>query len=614
MNRSIEILLQDTGVDGSRWLRFRHPHAVLAAREIGEVLPLLAEVERSIEDGWWTAGFLSYEAGPAFDPTIVAHLPGPLPLAWWGIFRAPQEAAPPATDRNRCELAWRPGIRPSVYRAAVADIRDRIAAGDTYQVNYTFPLEARFEGEPKALFAALCRAQRAGYCAYLDTGRFAICSASPELFFRLEGDRITTRPMKGTARRGRHPREDELRSARLRASPKDRAENVMIVDMMRNDLGKVARPGSVRTEDLFTVETYPTVHQLTSTVRARTDAPVSEILGALFPCASITGAPKVSTAGIIRRLEAGPRGVYTGAIGFLAPPATSCARRAQLNVAIRTATVDRERGHARYGTGGGIVWDSDPEDEYQECRAKALVLSTPAPSFRLLETLLWRPLEGYFLLERHLQHLGGSARYFGFAIDLEEVRRRLASAVDSFAGFRHRVRLLVDRAGRIEIEGTPWPGSDSGGWSFRLADRPIDSSDPFLFHKTTHRRLYDEARRRCSDCDEVVLWNERGELTEATRANLVLEIGGEWLTPELGCGLLAGTYREDLLARGRVQEAVLPVAALAAATRIFLVNSVRGWIHGRAAPGRAAPGRAASPWIPASETPVGSSATAPEIR
>ncbi len=408
------VLLQDGGAPGEpRWLLFRDPVAVLVAEGISDVLPVLEEIEAQTRAGRWAAGFLSYEAGPALDPALAAFEPRGLPLAWWGIFEAPREV-PLAVRAPRRTVAtdWVPAVSRRRYGETVERIRGHIADGDTYQVNYTFPLESRFDGDPADLFAAMCTAQRARYCAWVDLGRTVICSASPELFFATGGERIVSRPMKGTARRGRYPAEDSDRAARLAASEKERAENLMIVDMMRNDLGRIAIPGSVEVAELFTVETYPTVHQLTSTVSARTRASYSEVLRALFPSASITGAPKISTSRIIRRLETGPRGVYTGSIGFLAP-----GRRAQLNVAIRTATIDRGAAVATYGTGGGIVWDSGCDAEYQECRTKALVLGRPPLDFALLETLLWCPQRGYVLLERHLDRLLASARYFDFPLE-----------------------------------------------------------------------------------------------------------------------------------------------------------------------------------------------------
>ncbi len=588
------VLLQDGMTGGEpRWLHFRDPVAVLVAEEPGDVLPVLAEVETQTGAGRWAAGFLSYEAAPALDSALAAFEPRDLPLAWWGIFEAPREV--PLTvsaPRRALSTDWRPAVSRRRHRRTVERIRAHIAAGDTYQVNYTFPLTSPFDGDPADLFAAMCAAQRAGFCAWVDTGRFAVCSASPELFFALDGERIVSRPMKGTARRGRYPAEDSGRAARLAASEKERAENLMIVDMMRNDLGRIATPGSVEVGDLFTVETYPTVHQLTSTVSARTGASYSQVLRALFPSASITGAPKVATSRIIRRLETGPRGVYTGSIGFLGPD-----RRAQLNVAIRTATVDTappEGGQvATYGTGGGIVWDSDADAEYQECRAKALVLGRPQPEFALLETLLWRPGSagssdgggtGYVLLERHLDRLLASAAYFGFRAEVRAsgaaaVADALEARADDFPPVRHRVRLVAYPDARLEITAEPWSCSGKKRWTVELDDRPVDDADPFLFHKTTARGLYDRALERHPGADEVVLWNARGELTETTRANLVLKLGDRLLTPPVDCGLLAGTYRAELLARGRIHEQVLTVAALEQAEEIFLINSVRGWIR-----------------------------------
>ncbi len=568
------VLLQDGTGAAPRWLSFRDPVAVLVAERLDDVMPLLADVEAQIASGRWAAGFLSYEAAPALDPALAAHDPGSLPLAWWGIFEAPRRIALSAHWPLRSgSVDWLPTVSRQRYGEAVERIRAHIAAGNTYQVNYTFPLESPFDGDPAELFATMCAAQQASYCAWIDTGRFAICSASPELFFALDGERIVSRPMKGTARRGRYPAEDASLVAELAASEKERAENLMIVDMMRNDLGRIAKPGSVEVDGLFTVETYPTVHQLTSTVRARTRAAYTELLAALFPSASITGAPKVSTSRIIRRLETGPRGVYTGSIGFLGP-----GRRARLNVAIRTATVDRDTSIATYGTGGGIVWDSGSDSEYQECRAKSLVLSPP-PELALLETMLWSPKAGYFLLDRHLDRLSASALYFAFPLARAAAFEALAERAAAFEPVGHRVRLLAHRDGRLEIFAEPWNKPGNSTWTVALDDRPVDDAEPLLFHKTTARGLYDRALLRHPGADEVVLWNGRGELTEATRANLVLKLEGEWLTPPVSCGLLAGTYRAELLARGKIHEQILPVTAFGKAEEIFLVNSLRKWIR-----------------------------------
>ena len=578
-------MIRDTPKDGpGRWLLFRHPSKIYAATTLDDVRRGVEAVEKAVASGQWAVGFLTYEASPAFDDAFSVHPPGKLPLAWWGIFDGPEQVFDTLDSENLPppDLDWRPRITRDAYGKAFGRVREAIAAGETYQVNFTFPLEASFTGGAWNFFLNLCQSQDAPYAAYFDLGPSVVCSASPELFFELEEGHLRTRPMKGTAPRGRSAEEDDTFAVNLAASSKDRAENVMIVDMMRNDLGRVARPGTVRVEELFTVETYPTVHQLTSTVVAETEASFGEVLAALYPCASITGAPKVSTMGIIHRLEAEPRGIYTGAVALLSP------RRAQLSVAIRTATIDRVRGVARYGVGGGIVWDSEVAAEYEECRTKARVLRT-VPPFALLETLLWRKRSGYFLLDRHIQRMLASARYFGYSLRPEAVRAKLHELASSFRESRQRVRLEAHRDGRLQVTHEPWPCSGRSRWRVTLDDRPTDTNDPFLFHKTTHRRIYDEAFERRGAADEVVLFNERGELTEATRANLVLQIDGEWLTPALHCGLLAGTYRAVLLARGRVREAVLPVEMFEQAAKVFLVNSLRGWIPVERSPREATP-------------------------
>ncbi len=568
------VVLQRDG----KWWRFADPARVVIAEAVADVAAALREIDRAVEEeGLYAAGYLAYEAGAAFDLTTHAPPnPGASPLLWFGLFRDFEPINPPASDSSYRFGEWQPAIPFDTYEAAISRIKDAIAAGDTYQVNYTFPLRATFEGDPSALFADLTAAQRAEYCAYIDLGRFAVCSASPELFFRLDGSALTARPMKGTASRGLTPDDDRRQIDWLRNSEKNRAENVMIVDMIRNDFGRIARTGSVSVPALFTVERYPTLLQMTSTVTAETAAPLSEILAATFPCASITGAPKVSTMRIIHDLEPEPRGVYTGAIGFIAP-----GRRAQFNVAIRTVTIDRQRGRAVYGVGSGVVWDSDARAEYDECLLKARVLharSERESDFQLLESLRWTPDEGYFLLERHLQRLSESAEYFNFRPARTTVENALAETAARLSN-PGKVRLLVDRHGQIESAATPLEKSAPPvPLRVGLARQPVSSADVRLYHKTTRRKVYDVARASRPDCDDVILWNERGELTETTIANLVLEIDGRRYTPPVSSGLLAGTMRANLLERGEVTEQVLMLEDLSRAGGIWLINSVRGWM------------------------------------
>ncbi|MCB8984016.1 MAG: aminodeoxychorismate synthase component I [Ardenticatenaceae bacterium] len=561
--------------DGARWLVFREPVQVITAVNPTEVNAALAEVETAVSTRrLYAAGFLSYEAAAAFGLAVHPPHPDDPPLLWFGLYTAPDTVTtldefPPAAYEMG---TWQPELDEARYVTAVARIKQHIAAGYTYQVNLTFPLCASFRGAPWGLFRDLAQAQQAQYTAYVDTGRHVVCSVSPELFFRLDGSVLTSKPMKGTAVRGRTTAEDAANAAWLRQSEKNRAENVMIVDMIRNDMGRVAATGSVAVPELFAVEQYPTVLQMTSTVTARTAAGLGDVLRAMYPCASITGAPKVRTMQIIRELEGGPRGVYTGAIGFVAP-----GRRAQFNVAIRTVVVDRTRETAVYGVGSGVVWDSDPAAEYAECLLKAQVLRTRRPQFDLLESLLWEPDGGYFLLERHVARLLDSATYFDFAVAETAVRAALSELAAELTE-ACKVRLTLGRNGRIQLATEPLAaGQLPEPVRLGLAQQPVASDNVFLCHKTTHRQVYAAARESRPDCDEVILWNERGELTEAGSSNLVLELDGGLWTPPAACGLLPGTLRAEMLANGRVREKVLYLEDLARASQIYLLNSVRGW-------------------------------------
>ncbi len=560
------------------WLEFLDPVEVLQTFELSQVESVLDHVDRAASAGLFAAGFVSYEAAPAFDTALVATRGCGPPLVWFGLFeRSEALDCPPNTHIGQPrQLDWKPSLSKADYFSRVEAIHRHIAAGDTYQVNLTFPLEAELDrNETWNLFCHLCQQQRSNHCAYVDTGEWVLCSSSPELFFCLDGDRIVCRPMKGTIGRGRNLDEDERNARWLQQSRKNRAENVMIVDMVRNDLGRIARPGTVEVKNLWDLEKYPSLFQLTSTIEADTDARLPEIFAGLFPCASIIGAPKVRASEIIAELETESRGIYTGAIGLVGP-----GRQASFNVAIRTIQIDRRQGRAHYGTGGGIVWESAAEEEWNECRTKGLILKPSRPPFELLETLLWSPSQGYYLLERHLQRLEESAAYFDYPVDLDRVRSELNHAIETGWRSDMRVRLLVSAAGDVSLEASALE-SATKPWRVTVASDPVDSSDPFLFHKTTNRRIYDERRIRHSRFDDVILWNERREITESTLANIVLRLHGRLLTPPIDSGLLAGTMRAELLEQGRVEEQTLCLEDLFSAEELILVNSVRGWIPAR---------------------------------
>ena len=556
---------------GTRWLRLQHPVRVIDVRDGAHLDPALREVEQLARTrGLHAAGFVTYEAGRAYGLRTCDPDPQ-LPLAWFALFDAENvtDIPDPSAASGYDVGALTPSADRASFDRSFDDIRRHIRDGDTYQVNFTFDLRGRFSGDPFSLFADLAATQRGRYSAYIHTGTHAICSASPELFFARRDGTIETRPMKGTARRGRTLDEDDAAAARLRSSAKERAENVMIVDMMRNDLGRIAATGSVTVPELLTVERYPTVWQMTSTVTAKSSATLAETFAALHPSASVTGAPKTRTMEIITDIERRPRGVYTGAIGYIAPGGD-----AQFSVAIRTAVIDVRSGLLTFGVGSGIVWDSESASEYQECLLKSAIFERRPLAFDLLETLRWSPGDGFFLLGRHLARMRRSAQYFDYRFDEERVRREAERAIDG----QHqpqRVRLLLPSDGAIRVESAPLGPASSAPARLGIATEPIDSANIFLFHKTTHRVMYANAMQ--PDCDDVVLWTAGGAVTETTLGNLVVEIGGRKVTPPVDAGLLAGTFREELIERGDIVEGLVTLDDLKSASRVWIINSVREW-------------------------------------
>ncbi len=558
------------------WMFFENPVRILEAAGVEEVLPCLTEIEEAVQrERLYAAGFISYEAAPAFDSALTVRSGGGFPLLYFGLYTEPKifDVLPFGSSSLFDLGEMNVSVSKDDYICAIERIKEYIAAGDTYQVNYSIRLNAAFDGNPNALFHKMVLAQYAGYSAYIDTGNYIICSASPELFFQLDGATLTSRPMKGTAARGRTLDEDKIQSDWLYHSQKNRAENIMIVDMVRNDMGRIANIGSVYVESLYDIERYPTLFQMTSTVSSETGASFSEILRALFPCASISGAPKARTMEIIAELETSPRHIYTGTIGYLAPD-----RQAQFNVAIRTVLIDTVTNAAVYGLGGGIVWDSDSLAEYEECHVKARILKQEIPDFSLLETILWTPGNGYFLLNYHLRRLEQSARYFDYRFDSDEISTKLDEITNEMDGKNspYKIRLLLARNGSIICEPLSLEDNEyKTDISVGLARKPVDSSNIYLYHKTTHRDVYIEAKSSCPECDDVVLFNERCELTESCIANIIVRINGTLVTPPVESGLLAGTYRAWMLDRNEVLERVIMVDELKNADEIYLANSVR---------------------------------------
>ena len=610
------VLLEDSRSAASAeaeepWTRlFLTPLRVCVAYQPAEIPVLFAAIESAVAAGLNAAGFFSYECGICFEPKSAMRPPAAgQPLAWFGIYEhcfrfdhqtgeflegAPEgwnalrvvaEAAHPCHSNPAPETEF--ALTEAEYAQRIAAIHAAIRAGDIYQLNFTAPWRVRTATGAAALYAGMRARQPVAYGAFLhwQEGR-RILSFSPELFFRIDQEngarRITARPMKGTAPRGHTAGEDRDAAHWLRNDPKNRSENVMIVDLLRNDLGRVARSGSVRTEKLFALERFPTLWQMTSTVTAelRADADFAAIFRALFPSGSVTGAPKVRAMQLIAGLEDNPRGVYTGAIGFFSP------RQTVFNVAIRTLELntDREACWGTMGVGSGVVIDSSPAGEFRECLLKAEFLTRPTARlperFWLIETMLWK--DNFPLLGLHIDRLADSAHYFGFPCDRAAVTAALETHACAFAhGVARKVRLLLDDAGQWRISDEEIEQCDGlqRPARVRLARERTDSSHPMLFHKTTHRPLYASAFREATreGFDEVLFLNERGEITEGAISNVFVEMDGRWLTPPVTCGLLPGVYRRHLLeTRSSVEQRVLHVEDLQRADAIYLCNAVRG--------------------------------------
>ena len=569
---------------------FQDPVRVLTATTLEEIPAIFAGIDEAIAAGQYVAGYFAYECGYHFERCgDVTLAPQEMPLAWFGVYEAPAvfdhatgcflepHATPEYPARagagakplaERVEL----GISKAEYVASILKIKEYIAGGETYQVNFTDGISLRTEASAAEIFESLSRHHSAAYSAMMHIAGHHVLSFSPELFFKVDGRKIETRPMKGTMRRGLDTAEDAEAERRLQSDAKNRSEHIMIVDLLRNDLGRVCTMGSVRTENLFAIERYETLLQMISTVTGtlRPEVKWYEIFRSMFPSGSITGAPKIRTMQIIRELEKQPRGVYTGAIGFISPD-----HQAQFNVAIRTLVM--KDGVARMGVGGGIVAESDPEDEHRECLLKAAFLTRTRHDLQLIETMFWE--KEFQRLSLHMERLESSALYFDFAFDRAAVLSRLQELADSFKpDERRRVRLLLSAEGSVTLESVVLTEELSLGLA-KLSSECANSADVFLRHKTTHRALYDQqfAAARAEGFDEVIFTNERGEITEGAISNIFIEKNGRLLTPPLSCGVLPGIFRRHLLeTRADVSERVLTIDDLKAADAVYLCNSLRG--------------------------------------
>jgi para-aminobenzoate synthetase/4-amino-4-deoxychorismate lyase len=599
---------------------FLDPVDRLVCNDSDDPATFFGKAQEKLDQGFYLAGYLAYEFGYMLEPILAksfsrkpsaGNSTESMPLADLGVFAKPHiydhlttsfqgespisMATGPVSRADFAIDQLRLNLEREEYLKAIGQIKSYIETGDTYQVNYTLKLLFDFGGSIPEFYCSLRRNQSVSYGGLIKNGDTSILTFSPELFFRKTGDSITVRPMKGTMVRGRTVDEDRKYTNLLHKDIKNRSENVMIVDLLRNDLGRLSRMGGVNVQSLFDVETYETLHQMTSSIRGEVDRSVSleEMFKALFPCGSVTGAPKIRTMEIIRELEAKDRGVYTGAIGYIAPDGD-----AVFNVPIRTVIL--QSGKGEMGIGSGIVWDSDPEGEWEECKLKGRFLTSPAPEFRLIETMLWKPGSGYWLLDLHLDRLSESAGYFFYPLDLEKIRAELDLLAESFNSGEQakgqRVRLTLSKAGEIDLTHSELEGllpvidpavilQDKGPEDMPevvFSKENTESSSLFLYHKTTLRKLYDDERAQAVEQGyyEVLFVNEKGEVTEGSYTNIFIKKNDKLITPPISCGLLPGILRKHLLQEypDTVEEAPFSMADAEQADAVYVGNSVRGLV------------------------------------
>ncbi|HSE42027.1 MAG TPA: aminodeoxychorismate synthase component I [Acidobacteriota bacterium] len=559
------------------------PELVLQTNKLSEVKAVLNEVQNYVKEGWTAFGFLTYEAGFAFLPNLPEPRRNYLPLLWFALTKSFQTQLP----ENYFENTAQPHISDlklnlslDSYSDAIQKIKIHIEKGDTYQVNYTMRYTGKYDGPPKNLYAWLRQQQRVNYAAYIETPEWSILSFSPELFFRRSGSDILMRPMKGTAPRGKTPGEDAQNAAVLHSSIKERSENLMIVDLLRNDLGKVCKPGSVHVIAPMEIECYETLLQMTSTVQGTLNEQrdISQILEATFPSGSITGAPKIRTMQIIDALERQPRGIYTGSIGWWS--ANECV----FNVAIRTLSIEGSSGKYEMGVGSGILYEADATREYEECKLKAQFLTMASPPFSLFETILWEPKSGFRNLPFHLERLERSALYFLFKFELTAIQEALASAAKELYSrdASTRVKLLIDETGTAEIQMNEVEPLKTPLF-VSLSKSRTNSEDRFLYHKTTLRDLYEaeHTEAKAKGFFDVIFRNERNEITEGAISNVFIEKNGKLFTPPVKCGLLNGTFRRYVLDSRKwdVEERILTIEDLKSADRIYVSNAIRGLLQ-----------------------------------
>jgi para-aminobenzoate synthetase/4-amino-4-deoxychorismate lyase len=574
---------------------FLKPISVIKVSDGGKVLPALKKIEDFVNKGFYAAGYLSYEAGLFFEEKLIKKKKFNFPLLWFGIYKEPlifnhrtssfggntsllglKRRDSPLKNQKYKIINPKFSLEQKSYFKCIKRIKSYIEKGDTYQVNFTFKFKFNFYGSSQKLFLDLSSKQSVSYAAFIKHDEQEILSFSPELFFKKEGKEIVVKPMKGTIARGLNIVDDEFKKNILTNSQKDQAENIMIVDLLRNDLGRISKTGTVKPVKIFEIEKYETLFQMTSCIKStlKSNVDLTQTFTSLFPSGSVTGAPKIKTMQIIQSIEKEPRKIYTGSIGFISPR-----KECIFNVAIRTILIDRRKRKGEMGIGSGIVYDSNPGAEYAECKLKGNFLTEKAQDFALIETILWKGK--FFLLPLHLKRLELSAKYFGFKLDKKKIIDTLKKQAKFLKkGKEYRLRLLLEKNGEVETEATILEPENTKILKVAFSKKKINSQNPFIYHKTTNRNLLDEEYVKCKErgFDEVIFVNEKGQVTEGAISNILIKKNGFFYTPPVSCGLLNGVYRQYLLEKRRlpIKEKVLYKKDLLRADRIYFINSVRG--------------------------------------
>ena len=540
----------------------------LKTKDIKDVKPLLDELEAYQNEGYYAVGYVSYEAAPAFE-TKFQVIDGPLMseyLLYFTVHETVQTEPIPLTyDPITLPKSWQELTSAEEYKAAIEHIHHHIRQGDTYQVNYTVQLQQNLTADPFVIYNRLVVEQNAHYNAFIQHDDVSIISISPELFFKKDGDKLTTRPMKGTTNRGLTTETDLAQARWLAQDQKNRSENMMIVDLLRNDMNRISKIGSEDVKSLCQVEQYSTVWQMTSTIETQllTNRSLCDVFQALFPCGSITGAPKIATMEIIKKVEKQPRGVYCGAIGILVPQGPSI-----FNVAIRTLQMEETK--AIYGVGGGITWDSNWESEYEETKQKAAVLYRQNPKFDLIST--GRIHQGKLLfLEEHIKRLQESSRYFDYPFNAEKAHNQATALCQSLdLDTDYRLKLSLKKDGELKFEHSQLTNLSDDFCQARLVEQRHPLERPYTFFKTSYRPHLN------IEPHEQIYYNHEGQLLETSIGNIVLKIEDQLYTPPVHLGLLNGIYRQSLIAENKLKEKVLTVKDLKQAQAIYGCNAVRG--------------------------------------